>query len=65
MSYQFILLFLETCRWGPWFNSDTNPSGQGDLELISEIVRIEGSKVIFSFIGVLCLEKCKNHLSYF
>ena len=40
-----ISLSLEQCRWGPWFNTDTNPGGKGDIELISEIVRIEGSKV--------------------
>ena len=41
------MLNIESCRWGPWFNTDTNPSGKGDSELISEIVRLEGSKVSF------------------
>ena len=37
------------CRWGPWFNTDTNPSGKGDHEMWAEIVKTYGSQVFFLF----------------
>jgi hypothetical protein len=44
----FFFSLLETCSYGDWFNTDTNPGDRGDIEYIEYVVKAAQNKRVKS-----------------